>query len=299
MVATPDPLVGKQFRDYAILSCIGSGGRAKVYKARHVFLERFRAIKILRPDQATKEVKARFLREAQTLVHLKNRHIVSVFDFGLLGEYDFFMVMEYIDGGSLRDLLSNEGRLPVDEAIEIATQIAIGLSVLDKHRVVHRDICPENIMLIPGVGQQVKIIDFGIAKSLLAVADGPGTDPIKFIGKPEYISPEQINKRLDEELDTRTDIYALGVTLYEMLSGSRPFQAKNPQGILAQHLTKQPMPLAEANLGVTIPQELSDLVTSMLHKERNKRPTPGELLSKLNALRGSSPDERDQTVASS
>ena len=90
MVATPDPLVGKQFRDYAILSCIGSGDMAKVYKARHVFLEHFRAIKILRPDQATKEVKARFLREAQTLVQLENRHIVSVFDFGLLGECDFF-----------------------------------------------------------------------------------------------------------------------------------------------------------------------------------------------------------------
>ncbi len=129
------------------------------------------------------------------------------------------------------------------------------------------------------------------------MADDLRTDPIKFIGKPEYLSPEQINT--DQELDTRTDIYALGVTLYEMLSGSRPFQAKNPQGILAQHLTKQPMPLAEANLGVTIPPELSDLVTSMLHKERNKRPTPGELLSKLNALRGSSPDERDQTVDSS
>ena len=90
---------------------------AKVYKARHVFLEHFRAIKILRPDQATTEVKARFLREAQTLVHLENRHIVSVFDFGPLGEDHFFMVMEYIDGESLRDLLSNEGSVPVDEAI--------------------------------------------------------------------------------------------------------------------------------------------------------------------------------------
>ncbi len=143
---------------------------------------------------------------------------------------------------------------------------------------------PRNIILIPGVRQLVKIIDFGIAKNLLAVADGPRTDPIEFIGKPEYISPEQITMGLDKELDTRTDIYALGVTLYEMLSGSRPFQAKKPQGILTQHLTAQPMPLAEANLGAAIPQDLSDLVTSMLHKERDRRPTPGELLSKLTTL---------------
>jgi len=284
-----DELVGKRLREYAILQCIGTGGMAKVYKARHVLLDELRAIKLLNPEssESAEEFKARFQREAQILVRLKHRHLVTVHEFGILGKDVLFMVMEYLEGASLRSRLRQEGWLPVPECIEIARQACLGLAAAHQQGVVHRDVSPDNIVLVANnEGEIVKIIDFGIAKNVIAIDAAKLTDTLKFVGKAEYCSPEQIQGQTPgRDIDGRSDIYSLGVTLYEILTGSRPFRAKTPQGYIAKHLRSAPTPFEDTNPEVRIPAGLADLVMRMLEKDRNRRPASmGDLFQELTAM---------------
>jgi len=284
-----DELVGKRLREYAILQCIGTGGMAKVYKARHVLLDELRAIKLLNPEssESAEEFKARFQREAQILVRLKHRHLVTVHEFGILGKDVLFMVMEYLEGASLRSRLRQEGWLPVPECIEIARQACLGLAAAHQQGVVHRDVSPDNIVLVANnEGETVKIIDFGIAKNVIAIDAAKLTDTLKFVGKAEYCSPEQIQGQTPgRDIDGRSDIYSLGVTLYEILTGSRPFRAKTPQGYIAKHLRCAPTPFEEVNPEVRIPAGLADLVMRMLEKDRNRRPASmSDLFQELTAM---------------
>jgi len=283
-----DELVGKKLREYAILQCIGTGGMARVYKARHVLLEELRAIKLLNPQgsDSTKEFKARFQREAQILVRLQHPHVVTVHEFGILGKDVLFMVMEYLEGVSLRSRLRQKGWLPATECIEIAKQTALGLASVHEQGIVHRDVSPDNIVLVSKDDtESVKLIDFGIAKNVIAVEATKLTDTLKFVGKAEYCSPEQIQGPLSGDIDGRSDIYSLGVTLYETLTGSRPFRAKTPQGYIAKHLRSSPMPFEQANPDVRISPALADLVMRMLEKKRDRRPASmKELFHELTAL---------------
>lgn len=284
-----DNLVGKRLREYFILDCIGKGGLAKVYKARHVLLDEVRAVKFLRPELSdTTEFIARFRREAQILVRLNNRHLVRLYEFGILGKDLLFMVMEFLEGESLRRRLRRLGWLPEVDCLEIARQVASGLAVAHRQGVVHRDISPDNLLLVPEAGGEiVKVIDFGIAKRVVETGDGKITDALKFVGKAEYCSPEQIRVREGgHEVDGRSDVYSLGVTLYEILTGAMPFQAGNPQGFIVQHLTAVPKPPSRANPLLTISPSVEDLVLRMLSKERRDRPgSMEELLVEIEALR--------------
>lgn len=283
-----DNLVGMKLREYTILACIGSGGTAKVYKARHDLLEEFRAVKLLRPEFSdAEEFKARLSREARILVRLKHPHLVSMFEFGTLGQDVLFMVMEYLEGDTLRRRLQKTGWISVPRALEIAQQVALGLAAAHEQGIVHRDVSPDNVLLVSSEGSEtVKVIDFGIAKNVVS-AESKLTGTLKFVGKVEYCSPEQIMPQSPgEELDARTDIYSLGVTLYEILTGTRPFQAKTPMAIAAQHLNVAPRPFAEVNPLAAVPPAVEALVMRMMEKDRKRRPASMNLLvAELEALR--------------
>ncbi len=160
--AKSDSLIGKRLREYVILDLIGKGGMAKVYKARHVLLDQIRAIKFLRPElRERQECIARFHREAQVMVQIKNRHVVTLHEFGTVGNELFFLVMEFLQGESLRKRLRRQSWVPIAEAVRIVQQVALGLVDAHKLGIVHRDISPDNILLVPEEGEEIaKVIDF-------------------------------------------------------------------------------------------------------------------------------------------
>jgi serine/threonine-protein kinase len=290
-----DPLIGKRLREYVILELIGKGGMAKVYKARHALLDEVRAIKFLRPElRERQECTARFQREAQILVRLRNKHLVMLHEFGTVGNELFFLVMDYLEGESLRTRLRRNSWLPTAEAIRIVKQVALGLVDAHKLGIVHRDISPDNILVVRENGEEVvKVIDFGIAKSMSPEA-GKITQTMKLVGKAEYVAPEQICAPTglddDDAIDGRTDIYSLGVTFYELLTGSKPFEAKSSKAYLAKHLTETPRPLSETNPLIRISPALEDLVLRMLAKRKNERPDSMDALyMQLSALTHETP----------
>ena len=272
-----DPFVGKRLREYVILDLIGQGGMAKVYKARHALLDEVRAIKFLRPElRERKECIARFQREAQIMVRLRNKHLVMLHEFGTVGNELFFLVMEYLEGESLRKRLRRNSWIPAAEAIRVVQQVALGLVDAHKLGVVHRDISPDNILIVPENGYEiVKVIDFGIAKSM-SPDERKITQTMKLVGKAEYVAPEQICAPTGDDdtrtIDGRTDIYSLGVTFYELLTGAKPFEAKSSRAYLAKHLVEEPKPLAEINPLVRVSPALEDLVLRMLAKNKADRP---------------------------
>jgi serine/threonine protein kinase len=205
----PPEEIAAKFPGFEILECLGRGGMGAVYKARQKSLDRWVAIKILAPEREGRERFAeRFAREAQTLARLSHPHIVTIHDFGQTGGL-FYLVMEYIDGVNLRDLL-RDGKLEPQQALAIVPPICEALQYAHDKGIVHRDIKPENLLL--DRDGRVKIADFGIASLIGAENESAGT--------PAYMAPEQAASK--REVDHRADIYALGVVLYEMLTGERP-----------------------------------------------------------------------------
>lgn len=290
-----DPLVGKRLREYVILDLVGKGGMAKVYKARHALLDEVRAIKFLRPElRERQECIARFRREAQILVRLRSRHLVMLHEFGTVGNELFFLVMDYLEGESLRKRLRRNSWLPTAETIRVIQQVALGLTEAHKLGIVHRDISPDNILMVPEGGEEiVKVIDFGIAKSMWPDG-GKITQTMKLVGKAEYVAPEQIcaptGTDVDDTIDARTDIYSLGVTFYELLTGAKPFEAKSSKAYLAKHLTEMPRPLSETNPLVQVSPALEDLVLRMLAKKKADRPeSMDKLYIELTALSHETP----------
>ncbi len=278
-----DPLVGKRLREYLILDLIGKGGMAKVYKARHVLLDEIRAIKFLRPElRERQECIARFHREARIMVQLRNKHLTMLYEFGTVGNELFFLVMEYLEGESLRRRLRRTSWIPTREAIGIVQQVALGLAEAHKLGVVHRDVSPDNILIVrENDHETAKVIDFGIAKNFVS-GGGKITGTMKLVGKAEYVAPEQICAPVGDEpaesVDGRTDIYSLGITFYELLSGSKPFEAKSSKAFLAKHLTEIPKPISEINPLVRISPAIEDLLQRMLAKSKEDRPESMESL---------------------
>src|SRR5690349_7754379 len=208
---------------------------ATVYLAHDVRHDRHVALKVLRPELSAIVGAERFLAEIKTTAHLQHPHILSLFD---SGEADglVYYVMPYVEGESLRDRLEREKQLPVDEAVRIAREVADALDYAHRHGIVHRDIKPENILL---QGGHALVADFGIA---LAASRSEGsariTETGMSLGTPHYMSPEQAMGARD--ISARADVYALGVTLYEMLTGDPPFTGSTPQAIVARVLTEAP-----------------------------------------------------------
>jgi len=293
--AAHDPLIGKKLREYMILELIGRGGMAKVYKARHALLDEVRAIKFLRPELREREdCIARFRREAQIMVRLRHENLVMLHEFGTVGNELFFLVMEYLKGESLRKRLRRNGWLPTADAVRIVRQVALGLAEAHNLGIVHRDISPDNVLMVAGgVSETAKVIDFGIAKNM-AGNTGKITQTMKLVGKAEYVAPEQISGPTGEDgadtIDGRADIYSLGVTFYELLTGAKPFEAKNSKAYLVKHLTEPPRPLSETNPLVRIDPELEGVVLRMLAKEPCDRPqTMEDLYAELGALLEAAP----------
>jgi len=243
---------------YRIESEIDTGGMATVYRARDLKHDRTVAIKVLRPDLAEAIGADRFLREIRTTANLSHPHILPLFD---SGEADGFLyyVMPFVEGGSLQDRLDREGELPVEEAVEIAREVADALAYAHGKGVIHRDIKPANIML---EGGHALLADFGIAQAKAGAEVTKLTESGMSLGTPSYMSPEQISG--DKALDGRADQYALGCVLYEMLAGHPPFAGTGVETVLRQHLAVDAPRVTGAR--PTVPKGVADAVHRALAK---------------------------------
>ena len=259
MTAIPDRLAATLRERYRIERELGAGGMATVYLAHDVRHDRKVALKVLRPELSAILGGERFLAEIKTTANLQHPHILSLFD---SGEADglVFYVMPYVEGESLRDRLTREKQLPIEDAVRIASEVADALDYAHRHGVVHRDIKPENILLHGGHAQ---VADFGIA---LAASRSEGgtrmTETGMSLGTPHYMSPEQAMG--EREITPKADIYALGCVLYEMLTAEPPFTGATAQAIIARVMTEAPRPLTLQRH--TIPSHVEAAVAKALEK---------------------------------
>lgn len=240
--AVLDPLIGKTVGGrYRLISRLGSGGMSSVYLARHVMIDRLMAIKTLRRDLAQDPVQRdRFIREARAVNRINHENIVEIVDFGETEDGLVYLVMEYVPGDSLLEIMA-DGPMEVPRALGIARQVGLALARAHQMGVVHRDLKPENVLLVsrPGRPDLVKILDFGIAKIL----DAPSlTGSQQIFGTPGYIAPEYIQST---RIDGRADLYSVGVLLYELITGALPFDYAYPGDLLAKHVTEEPIPPRE------------------------------------------------------
>jgi serine/threonine protein kinase len=267
-----DELIGTVILEkYEILSVLGSGGMGVVYKARHSLLDRPVAVKVLRKIHlATPSALKRFQLEAQAASALSMPHIIRMLDFGILGDGQPYMIMEYLEGRPLNDVIDSEGRLPIQRAIHIFIQIASALAHAHTKGVIHRDIKPSNIVLIKVEDESdyVKIVDFGIAKLLNPVDQDSGnlTRTGEIFGSALYMSPEQCRA---QQLDGRTDIYSLGCLMYRALSGKPLFEDGDMFQLVCKHLMEPPASFKTT--GVDIPDELEAIVMKTLAKDPAER----------------------------
>jgi hypothetical protein len=262
---------------YEVLEELGRGGMGIVYRARDGVLERQVALKELPAELKHDEgLATRFRQEARLLARLAHPNIVQVFDL-VEAEGGMWMAMELVEGSSLSDLLDERGALPVEQLVELAVPMARAMAYAHASGVIHRDFKPDNVMLAPG--PVPKVMDFGIAK--LARQAPQLTQEGSILGSPAYMSPEQASGR---PADARADVYAFGVTLYQMATGETPFQGDTAQ-VLGQHLTQPPPPPRQHVPG--LPPAFETLVLEMLAKDPAARPPDMETVaSRLESLSG-------------
>ncbi|MBV9122592.1 MAG: SUMF1/EgtB/PvdO family nonheme iron enzyme [Planctomycetes bacterium] len=282
----PPELIGHP--RYHVLGLLGAGGMGAVYKALHRPMERQVALKVISPKlMGDAGAVARFRREVKAAARLSHPNIVAAYDAEHAGDLHF-LVMEYVEGQSLAALVEDKGPLPVAEACDYVRQAALGLQHAHEHGMVHRDIKPHNLMLT--AGGVVKILDFGLARvGGPAEAGATLTQAGVLMGTPDYMAPEQASS--PHAADIRADIYALGCTLYFLLTGRPPFPKGTLVQKLADHLERTPPPLAAVRSDV--PAELSRLVERMLAKDPAQRyQTPGEVAQVLALFLGPPPPQR-------
>ena len=259
MEAHPDPALVAALADrYRIERQLGQGGMATVYLAEDLKHHRRVAIKVLRPELAVIIGAQRFLREITTVAALQHPHILGLIDSGEVSGTAWY-VMPYVDGESLRTRLQREKQLPIPDALRIAAEVSGALDYAHRQGIIHRDIKPENIMLLE---ESALIVDFGIALAMSAAGGTRMTETGMSLGTPHYMSPEQAMGQ--REITARSDVYALGATVYEMLVGDPPFTGSTPQAIVAKVLTEQPVP--PASLRHTVPDHVEDAVLTALQK---------------------------------
>ena len=246
---------------YEILGKIGTGGMADVYKAMDHKLNRFVAVKVLKPEfREDATFVKKFRSEAQAAAGLTHPNIVNVFDVGD-DEGVYYIVMELIEGITLKEYISKKGKLSVKEATSIAIQVSMGLEAAHSHGIVHRDVKPQNIII--STDGKVKVTDFGIAK---AVSNSTITAFGTTIGSVHYFSPEHARGGFTDE---KSDIYSLGVVMYEMLTGRVPFDADTPVSVALKHMQEEPIAAIVAN--PNIPIAVNDIIMKSLKKDPNLR----------------------------
>ncbi|MBV8860107.1 MAG: SUMF1/EgtB/PvdO family nonheme iron enzyme [Acidobacteria bacterium] len=258
---------------YLLERKLGQGGMGLVFKAQHKFIKTQHAIKVILPDLVGNDpsLAARFRQEAMAAAAIRHPNTVSVTDYGVLQGTTPYLVMEFVEGRSLHEILSEQKRLSPVAAVEIILAVCAGVAAAHRQGIVHRDLKPLNIMFRPGEppGETLKVLDFGLAKiksgELLGSFVAAQTQGM--MGSPFYMAPEQWS---DDEIDVRADIYSIGVILYQMIAGDVPFKGKSVPSIMQMHLNTPPVPLSER--GIEVPPLLERAVQHALEKDPAKRP---------------------------
>src|SRR5688500_11774327 len=286
---TDDALIGTTLAGkYRIDARLNEGGMGSVYKGTHVLMDKTVAVKVLRPSLAADEkIVARFSREARAASRISHPNALSVTDFGEDENGTVFLLMEFLSGKTLKQVIRDEGPLPLPRIVEITRQIGDALSAAHNQGVIHRDLKSDNIMLLDttSVGDHAKVLDFGIAKinEPDGEFDGGLTAPNLVIGTPQYMSPEQCSQ--DSEIDSRSDIYSLGVILYEMLVGHVPFSGDSATIVMMKHLQEAvPSVLDERN---DVPPPIGRVVARAMAKvSDNRYQSVSELVEDLTIASG-------------
>jgi serine/threonine protein kinase/DNA-binding LacI/PurR family transcriptional regulator len=285
-IAMSDSMIGKKVGEFIVEERLGQGAMAVVYKAFESSINRHVALKVIRLDEGQQgEFRRRFAREAEVIARLEHIHILPIYAYGI-NEEMAFLAMRWLKGGSLSELLKHE-RMPLERIASIFKQIAEGLAFAHSNGIIHRDLKPSNIMLDDG--GNAYLTDFGLAK--LAEGSGELTRSGTIVGTPAYMSPEQLR---GEPLDHRSDIYSMGVILYNMAAGRLPFDTTTSDlvSIIYQHLEKPPIPPSEFN--PSIPAAVEQVILRALQKDRNNRFNSAVEMSKaLNAALGLPPGSSD------
>src|ERR687885_2365748 len=278
--------MGKTLIDdrYELRGTLGSGGMADVYLAHDEVLDRDVALKLLKDHYAAnEEFVERFGREAQSAASLPHRHIVPVFDAGETGDGLYYIAMEYLPGGTLKDRIMSKGALPVRTAAAAALQIAEALQAAHEQGMIHRDIKPHNILVTDS--GHVKVADFGIARAAEATTI---SDLGEILGSVKYMSPEQA---MGEAVGPASDLYSLGVVFYEMLTGRVPFEAETPEDVPIRHAVAPPLRPKEVDLEV--PEELDAITMRLLATNpENRYGSAAELIQELRRARDGLPSAR-------
>jgi serine/threonine protein kinase len=288
-----DPLIGREIADrFQIYKKIGAGGMGAVYRARQKGMDRDVAIKVLLRELTDNEtVLRRFHIEALAVSKLRHPNTIQIFDFGETNDGLLYIAMEFLEGKPLQRILKEEQQVSVRRGLNIALQMARSLREAHSKGIVHRDLKPDNVVL-ETVGEEsdfVKVLDFGVAK--LAEGDGQQKTLTKagsIFGTPKYMSPEQSR---GGDIDARSDVYSIGVMLYELVTGRVPFDAENPLGILIKHIQELPPTFQEMRPDLVIPGEVEDFVMRTLEKDPALRPQTAEaVIREIEKLMADLPD---------
>ncbi len=267
---------------YRLDSYLSRGGMGVVYRATHVMLGRPVAVKLIKPELVTSpDIVRRFQREARAVTHLNHPNIVEVYDLGQTEDGTLYIAMELVQGESLNATIKSAGPLPPDRIVKILGQIASALALAHRNNIVHRDLKPHNIMVSQGEdGHDVaKLLDFGIAKTFEIDANTQLTSTGSTLGTPQYMSPEQAS---GAGVDARSDLYSLGIILYEMLIGEVPFSDPSTPAVLVKHMTQAPMPPSRRRPDLRVSPALETIALRLLEKDpANRFQTAGELGAEL------------------